>query len=207
MVQFKSLNYGIFSLIRNKSITKLPDSYVKVTSPSSYWTTDLGNSYFCLVDPIIGGPPNVVVDGSLTTAWTPFDDKSETNKYLDFDFKTHKIFIKSFGIQTLCGPPIKIKLVGSNDEGQTWQTIYENDETTIIKDNDINYFECSLKDSFKLFRLQQIGQNTHNNYRFHIHNVEFYGNIGKTIFEQKTCNDKSHIIFVVFIVIFIIHVK
>ena len=149
-----------------------------ISSPLPYWTRENSNGgYFCIKEPIIGGPPNVVVDGLLTTAWTTIDQQSPSNKYIDFDFGNKKVFVSSIAIQTLCNTPKHMIFEGSNDNGNKWFTIVDKEE--VIPEYKVTNIECTFANSYSLFRIRQIGQNTNpiTQYRFHVQNVEFYGKI------------------------------
>ena len=63
-----SLSPGIFASLRKNEIDLTDSSYVNITCPERYWTNREGGDYFCVNPSLEGGPPYVVVDGTMNFA-------------------------------------------------------------------------------------------------------------------------------------------
>ena len=165
---------GIFASLRKKQINLLDDSFVNISASHDFWKKETGSSY-CGIESIIGGPPNVVVDGRNDTAYASLEKETKENRYITFDFKKNKVRIESFAIQTLCDPPKHLIVEGSFESSAKWYTIL--DITTPLEDMKVNSFQCSQPQTFTIIRFRQIGPCSDNNYRFHAHNIEIYGKL------------------------------
>ena len=196
----KNIEYGIFSFIRNNKLK----SFVNVTSSFEYW---ISTNYFCSKEPIRGGPPNVIINGSYNYAWATLLRSSAANPSIEIDFGSNFIYVSSFSIVTLCSPPNHIVLYGSNDHGSSWNVVGERDQP--LSEYSIVNIPCSHPGSYTLFRLQQIGRNTDItivNYRMHLYKIEFYGMIVNFL-KCNTCNQSTikiitliHMMIIFFIV-------
>ena len=168
---------GIFASLRKKGVNLLDDTFVNISASHDYWTAEKENvdNYYCRVSPIIGGPANVVVDGSPNTAYASLDSSTSGDRYILFDFKKNRIHIESFAIETVCCPSQHLIIEGSNNGISEWYTLAEIKEQLI--QNIINKFSCSYLQTFSIIKVRQIGTCSTNVYRFHVRNIEFYGQL------------------------------
>ena len=196
---------GIFAYLRNMKIDLYDNKFVNIYSHSDWINTSSG--WFCEVNGVAGGPPNVVVDGSNKTAWASLDTTSENDKSILFDFYNKKLYVESFSCQTLCGPPKQVILEGSNDKGEKWFPFCKSNSSITFPFHSITTINCVIPSSYKMFRFRQIGENAGENYRFHIHNLEFYGKFIKPIFYTCKPNIFNHFIIIIFILILIYQEK
>ena len=192
---------GIFANLRKQKINLLDNSFVNITASHDYWTKFKANSpdgTFCDVPNIEGGPPNVVVDGSLNKAHCSLDVATPGNRFINFDFKKNRVYIESFAIQTLCLPPKHLILEGSYDGTSNWFPIKE--ITTSLKANAVNKYDSTMLQSFPIIRLTQIGacDQRQTNYRMHIYNFELYGHL-EIVTSHISCVKQMNIHYIIFL--------
>ena len=192
---------GIFADLRRKNYNLSDGSFVNITTPNQSLTWELDKyNYFCHYENVIASPPYSVVDGLSTTAWAPYDDKSENDKYLIFDFYETKVYVHSFSLQTLCQSPNKVTLEGSIDKGASWSPFCNSNVS--FPEYNITNVECEFPNTFQMFKLTQIGKNSNGKtYRFHIYNLEFYGKIIKNNI-QISCDHSSISFTISFILVY-----
>ena len=173
------LEDGLFASIRKKHIFLNDSSFVSITCPKFHWTREQEYmNWFCHKEGVVGGPPYVIVDGSQNTAWTTIDHAYPELNYIIFDFRKTRVYVESFGLQTLCCPPKAVVLEGSNDYGKTWHQVAN--VPTPYNEFSIQKTKCTDPNFYSMYKIYQIGQCTMNGnsqYRFHIANLEFYGTI------------------------------
>ena len=199
----KLMEDGIFASLRKKNISLSDDVFVNIsTSHEKYWASETG--YICSIKPVIGGPVEVVVDGSPNTAYCSLDKATPGDRYILFDFKANKVYVESFAIETICCPPNQMVVEGSNTGKNDWSVL--KDVTSPLKEKNVHKFDCSYSKAFSKIRFKQIGGvscEEVTNLRFHVRNIELYGHL---LFykPQITCHEpiKLTISIFLFIVIF-----
>ena len=169
-----TLTNGIFAFFRNASITSDIDSFVNVTSSDSNYYFNWDNGCTFCDRKICGGPPKVVIDGNLSTAWANKNETYTTDIFLQFEFYKD-ITVSAVAIQLMCNAPKFILFQAYNNHEERWVNLTEKSGEMV----NYNIYNMSISNpsKYRLFRLKQIGSNTANQFRFHVHKIEFYGMI------------------------------
>ena len=184
---------GLFNYFRNTKPSSI--SSIKLTSPNYL---DLSDG-FCETG-YSGSDASSIIDGSSTNCWGNKNTDNESECYVEIDLGINLFILQHFTYRSVCVAPNTIKILGSNDN-----TIEYNEICTLN-----NFDEYSTKNqkcqngsnSYRFFKIKQIGMNKADDYRFHIAEIEFFG-ILKPLYriDLKTCNIHKIIHFNVFVYI------
>ena len=128
-------------------------------------------------------PSNVLkIDNSY---WWSENDK---NSWIQFDFKTRSVSLKSYSLRSYYGPK-SWKIEGSNDMN-TFTLIDQRNNPNDFKYGEYvnqHYNVNGSQDQFRYIRITQGDEGGHhpNNHYFWLTRVEFYGNLFETVTNTK----------------------
>ena len=184
---------GVFFELRSQGINLSDDSYVSVHSNDFYT-----GATFCGSSNVSGSPAQVLIDGKENTAWANMNSIEE-NQRITISFRRHSLFLYNFSFQTLCSPPKSFKLEGSNDL-ISWLPVHNH--SAELNTNFIRSYSSQYPGRYRYFKITQVGTNINGGYRFHLHNIDFFGELVET----STCSCEENLlhISIIFLCIHII---
>ena len=157
--------------------------FVDISSPESW----ILSTNFCFED-ISGNDPYALVDRNKKTAWTNNNFKDE-DMHINIYFKKNYLMLNSYTLNTVCGVPKHFIVEGSNDN-ETFNTIDEvNQSLTEFEEHHFNIANNSQ--TYRYFRITQIGGDTSGNKRLHLMEIEFFGvlfSLQRCTFQNRRCS-------------------
>ena len=132
---------------------------------------------FCYNSSITGGPASVIADGNESTAWTTQAIHDPNVQNVTIDFKTRRVAIRNYTLETLCNPPIDLLIEGSNDKSY-WSTLSKVSKPH--ESNALNTFYVKNRKSFRYIRISQTDSTAYDK-RLIIYNFEIYGTFGNLL--------------------------
>ena len=165
------MSIAIFNELRNRGVDLQNDENILITSPDYYPSCHR----FCGQNSIVGSPPSCLVDNSQTTGWASYKFDQDYQHFI-VDFKTYRVALSSFMLETSCSTPREIRVMGSNNGDYWYDVAYNN---TNLNFNTKYTFSTFRKSPFKMFKIEQIGKSTTEENRFVLKNIEFYGSFHK----------------------------
>ena len=181
---------GLFNYIRSFNPTSLFS--VKVTS-NNFLDRKTG---FCKPE-YSGGKADSIIDGNLSTCWGNDESESESDQEVIIDLGINKFALSTLVFSAVCGPPSVMQILGSNDN-EYFTPICELINFTqryVLTNHTCGDGETS----YRIFKLQQIGQNLNNQYRFHVSEIEFFGVLNQF---RVTCKQRNLFINLINLVIY-----
>ena len=111
---------------------------------------------------------------------------NEKNSWIQFDFKTRSISLKSYSLRS-CNGPKSWKIEGSNDMN-TFTLIDQRNNPNDFKHCEYvnqHYNVNGSQDQFRYIRITQGDEGGHNAHCFWLERVEFYGSLYETVTNTK----------------------
>ena len=169
------MNDGIFDALRKKSIDVSNNIYFHFDSSVQHYPEE--SELYCYSRDVKGGPAYTIVDGNPKTGWANNNMVPE-DCYVSVIFDQYRVYIEKYSLDIMCNPPNKITVTGSND-GVTWKEI---DRIDSVLNTGVTTRHCSNPGEYKIINITQIGGCAPNGYhRFHLHALEFYGTIFRSV--------------------------
>ena len=159
--------FNIFETYRKFGFNVTVECFIKFQSPDY-----VINNHYCEHSNINGTGATALIDGNENTAWATESTNDPEQQYFIMEFVQKPVYINTFYFHSLCSPPKKLIIEGSNDQNNNWETICEYNEP--IKPDTITPIQCFKRKYYKYIKLYQT-MNVDNNTRLHIHNIEIYG--------------------------------
>ena len=186
--------FNIFETYRSFGFDVTQESFIKFEAPNP----SIGSN-FCEHTNINGVGATALIDGNKNTAWATDNKDDPQQQYVIMEFVQKPVYIKTFYFHSLCSPPKKLIIEGSNDQNNNWETVCEYNEP--IKPDGITPIQCFKRKYFKYIKLYQT-INVDNLYRLHIHHIEIYGTFERI--QLSTCHQKAAFPkFLIFVIIMI----
>ena len=150
--------------------------FIDISSPKSAIIA----TYFCDKN-VSGGDPYSLVDRNQKTAWTN-EKHREEDMHFNIYFKKNYLMLNSYTLCTVCKAPNHFIVEGSNDN-KTFNTIDEvNQSLTEYEEHHFNI--TNNYQTYRYFRITQIGANTGYAKRLHLMEIEFFG----VLFSLQKCS-------------------
>ena len=194
---------GIFADLRHRHYNLADSSIVNITSPEVSLSWEKGSNYYCSINNVIPSPIYCVIDGLPNTAWAQLDDTKD-KKSITFDFFDKHIYVHTISIQTLCAPPREIIFESYNQVHSKWVLLHH--LNTPLQAYSITNITLDTPSNYPKIRLTHIGRNVEGSFRFHIHNIEFYGTLHMT-HNYITCINQKTDFSNIFVIIFLLVIK
>ena len=161
-------------------------------SPPSL-TTETGgfcaNNYF-------GGEPQGLIDGNKYSSWA--NENGNDPLFFVIRFPSDLRFrISKIIFETVCSPPNKLQILGSNDNVNFQKICSVNSPLTEYSKN---YIDCESELFFTFFKIEQIGNNVDNQPRMHVSEIEFFGTLKQI---NKTCQIKRSSFNLIYFIFFL----